>query len=66
MQRTTGLDLKLERVAQRVKQARVAHFMGVTDSRVSSIEREAVVTPETAARYREALAYAAQAHEGAA
>lgn len=53
---TTGLSLKLERVARRVKANRVAAAMGVSASRVAAIEREAFITPETARRYREALA----------
>lgn len=51
----TGLDLKLARVARRIKQKAVGAAMGVSESRVSSIEREAIVTPELAARYLQAL-----------
>lgn len=51
----TGLDLKLARVAARVKQRAIGTEMGVSESRVSAIEREAVVTPELAARYLAAL-----------
>lgn len=51
----TGLDLKLARVARRIKQKAVGAAMGVSESRVSSIEREAVVTPELAERYLRAL-----------
>lgn len=52
---STGLGLKLARVAQRTKQRQVADAMGVSESRVSAIEREAVVTPETSQRYVDAL-----------
>jgi transcriptional regulator with XRE-family HTH domain len=51
----TGLDLKLARIAARVKQKAIGRAMGVSESRVSAIEREAVVTPETADRYVAAL-----------
>lgn len=51
----TGLDLKLARVARRIKQKPLAEAMGVSASRVAAIEREAVVTPELAARYMAAL-----------
>lgn len=51
----TGLDLKLARVAARVKQRQLGQAMGVSESRVSSIERESFVTAELAARYRTAL-----------
>lgn len=53
---TTGLDLKLLRVAARVKTIELADAMGVSDSRVSHIESRAVVTDEAAQRYRAALA----------
>jgi transcriptional regulator with XRE-family HTH domain len=52
----TGMQLKLRRVAARVKGRALAREMGVTASRVSAIEREAFVTDEAAARYLEALA----------
>lgn len=51
----TGLDLKLARVARRIKQKTLGSAMGVSESRISSIEREAVVTPELAERYLAAL-----------
>lgn len=53
---TTGLDLKLERVAARLKARQVAEAMGVSPSRISLIEREAFPTPEVVRRYRVALA----------
>lgn len=62
----TGLDLKLARVAARLKQAQVGAQMGVSGSRIAAIEREAVVTPETAGRFLEALERAAQAQGTAA
>ena len=52
---TTGLDLKLHRVAARLKQHQVAAIMGVSPSRVAAIERESVVTDATAERYRKAV-----------
>lgn len=53
--RPTGLTLRLERTAARVKAQDVAREMGVTPARIGQIEALAVVTAETAARYREAL-----------
>jgi transcriptional regulator with XRE-family HTH domain len=52
---TTGLSLKVERVSRRVKQQDLASAMGVSASRVASIEREGFVTAATAKRYLEAL-----------
>lgn len=54
-QRMTGLELKLRRMAARVKGQDLAAAMGVTKSRVSAIEREQFPTPETERRYVEAL-----------
>lgn len=59
----TGLDLKLARVAARLKQAQVGAEMGVSGSRVAAIEREAVVSPEMADRFLGAIARATQAQE---
>lgn len=56
MPETTGLDLKLERVAARVKARDVASAMGVSASRVSLIEREQFPSAEVVRRYREAVA----------
>lgn len=53
---TTGLDLKLERVAERVTGRALARTMGVSSSRIGHVEGSAVVTPEMVARYRAALA----------
>lgn len=52
----SGLDLKLARTRARVKANRIAAAMGVSPSRVASIEREAVVTAEAAGRYLRAIA----------
>lgn len=52
---TSGLDLKLARVARRIKQKPLGDAMGVSASRVAAIEREAIVTSETVARYLAAL-----------
>jgi transcriptional regulator with XRE-family HTH domain len=51
----TGLDLKVARVAARVKQAELGAHMGVTYSRVAAIEREQFPSAETVRRYRAAL-----------
>ena len=63
---STGLGLKLARVGARVKQRPLADAMGVSVSRISAIEREAVVTTATRDRYLDALARAAHAHSTAA
>lgn len=55
MKYTTGLDLKVERVRDRVKQREIALSMGVSVSRVSKIEALGHVHPDLAARYRVAL-----------
>jgi hypothetical protein len=55
MANKTGLDLKLARVAARVKQWQIAHEMGVSPSRVAAIEREAVVSDDVETRYLAAL-----------
>lgn len=52
---TTGLELKLQRTARRVKVTALAKVMGVQYPRVSQIEAQAVVTQRTAARYLAAL-----------
>lgn len=52
---TSGLDLKLERVASRIKAVDLAREMGVSRQRVSSIEAVAVVPDETVSKYRSAL-----------
>lgn len=59
--RPTGLALKLERTAARAKAQDVAREMGVTPARIGQIEALAIVTTETATRYREALARLRQA-----
>jgi transcriptional regulator with XRE-family HTH domain len=51
----TGLELKLRRIGLRVTGVALAQAMGVTSSRISAIEREAVPTAETRRRYLEAL-----------
>lgn len=51
----TGLDLKIARTRARVKAKRIAAAMGVSPSRVASLEREAVVTSEAAERYLQAV-----------
>jgi transcriptional regulator with XRE-family HTH domain len=52
----TGLDLKLQRTARRVKVTDLARVMGVQHPRVSQIEAQAVVTQRAAAQYLAALA----------
>ena len=51
----TGLELKVARVRARVRQHEVAAAMGVSPSRVTMIEREAIVTEQTWDRYMAAL-----------
>lgn len=51
----SGLDLKVARTRARVKAKRIAMAMGVSPSRVASLEREAVVTAEAAKRYLDAV-----------
>lgn len=55
MTRTSGLELKLERVAARVPGKALAQALGVSDGRVSHIEALAVVSPAMVLRYRQAL-----------
>jgi plasmid maintenance system antidote protein VapI len=55
MPHVAGMDLKVERVRSRVTAVRLAEEMGVTRQRVAAIEGDAVVTAETAGRYRAAL-----------
>lgn len=50
-----GLDLKLKRIAQRVKQYELAKAMGVSTSRLSKIEREGLASTEITQRYLAAL-----------
>jgi transcriptional regulator with XRE-family HTH domain len=52
---TTGHQLKVERVAARVKAKDIAAQMGVSPSRIGSIEREEFPSTEAIARYRAAL-----------
>lgn len=51
----TGLSLKVQRVADRVKGTQVAVAMGVTASRIYDIERAAFVSGDVATRYLEAV-----------
>lgn len=53
---TTGLDLKLKRVAKRVRVTDLAARMGVQHPRVSHIEGAALVTDDAARKYLDALA----------
>lgn len=55
MSSTTGLALKLERTAKRVKATELAQKMGVKRQRISTIESLAVVSDDAASRYRDAL-----------
>ena len=52
----TGLTLKVERVAARVKANALAKAMGVSPSRVSSLEREQFPSRDSVRAYRAALA----------
>lgn len=51
----TGLDLKLRRVAAGFQVKQIAEAMGVTDGRLSRIEREPRVTTDMLRRYTDAL-----------
>jgi DNA-binding transcriptional regulator YiaG len=51
----TGLDLKIARTRARVKAKHIAVAMGVSASRVASLEREAIVTADAADRYLRAV-----------
>ena len=51
-----GIDLKLRRVAKRVRVMDLANRMGVTHPRVSHLESLAIVTDEAAEKYLDALA----------
>jgi transcriptional regulator with XRE-family HTH domain len=51
----TGLELKVRRISARIKAIELARIMGVSASRVSSIEREAVVSAAAASKYLAAL-----------
>lgn len=53
---TTGLDLKLKRVARRVRVIDLAQVMGVRHSRISQIEAQAVPSADMQQRYLAALA----------
>lgn len=52
---TSGLDLKVARTRERVKAKAIAEAMGVSQSRVAKIEREAVISAEIVKRYLEAV-----------
>lgn len=62
----SGLDLKLARVAARVRQNRLAKEMGVSPTRVAQLERESVITAEMIRRYRLALETCRTSRTGAA
>lgn len=51
----SGVDLKVERVRANVKAQDVAARMGVSRATVWGIERSAIVPPERAHQYREAV-----------
>lgn len=52
---TTGMDLKIERVRARVTAQRLGEVLDVSRQRISAIEALAVVNPDLATRYRDAL-----------
>jgi len=56
MAATTGLDLKLKRIAHRVKAREIADEMGVNPSYITLLEGQARVTDAAAAKYLAALA----------
>lgn len=51
----TGMELKLRRIKARITGRALAAEMGITSSRISAIEREAVPTAAMQQRYTEAL-----------
>ena len=51
----TGLDLKVLRTRHQVKAVEIAREMGVSQSRISSLEREGRVSLEMLGRYLGAL-----------
>jgi len=55
VQHTSGLDLKLSRVARGVSQRAIAHAIGVSPQRVSAIEATYRPTASAAGRYLGAL-----------
>lgn len=57
----TGMDLKLARVAARVKSTELARAMGVSVSRITRIEAQPTVTERLAERYMTALEAVRQA-----
>ena len=54
--RTTGLDLKVERIRAGLMVKDIAEQMGISPSRLSRIEVDEPVTDRMLARYRNALA----------
>lgn len=54
-QRTTGLDLKIERIRAGVMVKDLADAMGITSPRLSRIEKDEPLTDRMVARYRAAL-----------
>jgi len=54
-QRTTGLDLKIERIRAGVMVKDLADAMGITSPRLSRIEKDEPVTDRMITRYRAAL-----------
>jgi transcriptional regulator with XRE-family HTH domain len=52
---TTGMDLKLDRIRERVSTKELAAQMGVVRQRIHQIEALAVVNPDLERRYRDAL-----------
>lgn len=54
-QRTTGLDLKIERIRAGVMVKDLADAMGITSPRLSRIEKDEPVTDRMVNRYRAAL-----------
>jgi len=58
---TTGKELRLARVAADLRVKDVAAAMGVSTATLWTIERRAIVPPEQAIRFREAVARLAKA-----
>lgn len=57
---TTGMDLKVERIRERVTVSGLAKQMGVSRQTVHAIEGRAVVKTEQERKYRDALTEVAE------
>lgn len=53
--RTSGLELKVQRIRAKVAQTDLARAMGISSSRLSRIEQDVPTTPAMQERYLDAL-----------